>query len=72
MSEWKPIYTAPKDGTKVLLHYPGHGWIEGAYDAKYTCWEPLKLSSHGCGCCSYDNEPPDAWCDLPTPPEAKP
>jgi hypothetical protein len=71
MSKWRPIYTAPKDGTAVLVHVPNKGWIEATYDTKYKWWNFIKLNSHGCGCCSWTDEDPDAWAPLPFLPPPK-
>lgn len=35
---WKPIDTAPKDGTEVLLLDPEVGRIVGCYDASFSMW----------------------------------
>jgi hypothetical protein len=66
MPEWKPIETAPKDGTDIILFLDGvviQGWWAGAG------WEVVSLFSHGCGCCSSMNEPATHWMPLPKPPE---
>lgn len=41
MSDWQPIASAPKDGTKVDLFYPGQrGRVVDAawYEAPFNCW----------------------------------
>ena len=35
---WKPLDTAPKDGTEVLLVDPEVGRIVGCYDASFSMW----------------------------------
>lgn len=69
MSEWKPIETAPKDGTAVLayqpvgamnwvvapMYWPAHGqeWLLVAYHEMNT-----EFSMH-----------PTHWMELPEPPK---
>ena len=77
MSDWKPIDTAPKDGTKILLYEDGI--IEGYFEVneKYIkdhkawggegYWKSLWTPEHGCGCCGDDNEPTH-WMPLPKGP----
>lgn len=62
----RQIKTAPKDGTLILLHYPKGGWIEGRWAVKEGMWEPIRLLSHGCGCCADSDPEPNAWAPLPT------
>lgn len=61
MGEWKDISSAPKDGTPIQAHIPGHGsdiiirWTDGLMDsADVPCggWEMAD-----------DQEPPDSWTD---------
>lgn len=63
---WQPIETAPKDGTCILLFIEGQV-TEGWWDDTYNAWGTAILSSHGCGCCSSDNEAPTHWAVLDTP-----
>jgi hypothetical protein len=74
--EWQPIETAPKD-QDILLLIEGKA-IQGSWDAQCFLdgrswgpgkWDHISLPDHGCGCCSYDNEPATHWMPLPTPPE---
>ena len=40
MSEWKPIETAPKDGTEILLYAPAQEYQGEPVAARvtYGCW----------------------------------
>lgn len=52
---WRPIETAPKDGTTILLK--GRGWTRTGYWARRAgCW-----SVDGVGALDM----PDQWCALP-------
>lgn len=72
MSEWRPIETAPKDGTPVLLYVKEYsstvtieGWWQGGLDGNWAC---VWLDVHGCGCCSGSDPNPTHWMPLPPPP----
>lgn len=62
MSEWKPIETAPKDGTPLLLFgiYPGDQqplwWVTGG-------WQNGRFRG------DYATPPPTHWLPLPAPPK---
>lgn len=72
MSEWKPIKTAPKDGTKILVCCFDHGWEmevshwvtdepyvdEDDQEKTYKGWLPM-IGISG----------PTHWMPLPKPPE---
>lgn len=73
MSEWQPIETAPRDGTKVLLIVVGYEPAVGAYyergwdyqeegdfvqEAHYTEW-----------CETTGPWEPTHWMPLPAPPK---
>ena len=41
MSEWRPIDTAPKDGTRILLHPAVEvhdAWSKGHWSDQQECW----------------------------------
>lgn len=62
MSEWKPIETAPNDGTKILVHYDDGETILD----ENTCgtnWKPYRGRHHN-PCVST----PTHWMPLPPPP----
>ena len=74
--DWRPITTAPKDGSKVLLYYP-----EGEYDGQWNDFEgrsaPLmavmSADKRGYWKGYYSGTSPDGtpthWAPLPTPPK---
>lgn len=81
MSEWKPISSAPKDGTHILVtdnRYFGFGYINGVaahWSAVVHWWsnpgeEGWYLSSGNCD----DQMDVTHWMPLPDPPhtETKP
>ena len=57
----------PKDGTAILLLVEGKAiqaaWCNPSWGEGF--WEVVSLPSHGCGCCSDNNEEPTAWHPLP-------
>lgn len=63
MSEWQPIETAPKDGTRILVPYP----LRSGYEVLIVKW-------NGCGWDSDSfwmlHEEPARWMPLPPPPGA--
>lgn len=69
---WKPIESAPKDGTSIILLIDGSviegQWLVTGYRPK-GIWEVVTLDSHGCGCCSDNNSDPTHWMPLPEPPK---
>lgn len=62
---WQPMDTAPLDGTHVLL-YAEDAMIEGRFVGGE--WEPVRMSSHGCGCCGGGGVEPTHWMPLPDSP----
>jgi hypothetical protein len=61
---WRPIDTAPKDGTTVLVL-----WDDGAvgawWDILNARFSVIRIDRHGCGCCSSDYDKPTHWMPLP-------
>ncbi len=64
VSEWKPISTAPDDGTRILLVNPlgwvGSGEFKDGFQGPGFYFEGNTLKSH-----------PTHWQYLPPPPEVK-
>ena len=56
---WQPIETAPKDGTRVLLHYVHKNFTKiGAWDAGCRYWSADQW---------FHERPPTHWMPLPAP-----
>lgn len=82
MSEWKPIETAPRDGTTILLcdfleedielRGPFFGWWVGDDDAP---WNFVWVGDHNGRACLQAigyflaEDPPTHWMPLPEPPK---
>jgi hypothetical protein len=70
MSEWQPIETAPKDGTRILLGYY-YFQDEGGGSQLVAFWH----QTHRMWCSTYqlfvDDSPfaPTHWMPLPPPPK---
>lgn len=70
MTEWQPIETAPKDGTRVDL------WVEvsllGAGRETDCYWDRgawfIPANNYGDGCSTYDGQMPTHWMPIPEPP----
>lgn len=60
-SPWRPIETAPRDGTRVLLLIPPYGAGSGHWDEKWIGHFVLNREA-----------PPTYWMPLPTPPQTEP
>jgi hypothetical protein len=70
--EWQPIETAPKDGTRVILGWPGGGVRYGFYlDNSHTSgpWAGWRGPSMEL---PFPSPPPTHWQPLPAPPSAAP
>lgn len=71
MSEWMPIETAPKDGTRVILGFARSHSEEGYWmnDPASNYWG--EVGWFGCEDDVLCHRPskPDAWMPLPPPPQ---
>lgn len=69
VAEWKPIETAPKDGTPFLCFRPdalGHGFSDQS-GIDVLWWENGDWTYDGDGRVTVD--PPTHWMPLPAPPQ---
>jgi hypothetical protein len=65
--KWKPIETAPKDGTEILLYLPKvNNVISGKWSIQSICWID-------CWCSGMDHESyrPSHWAELSKPTESE-
>jgi len=68
MSEWQPIETAPRDGTK-LLGYEGDGRINTMwFESQYVWVSPGAWISDYNRSDTYEHQPTH-WMPLPEPPQ---
>lgn len=73
MTEWQPIETAPKDGTKILLT-PGEvetvtiGSFERPHLVGETGWRSIERDSDAWGCTYRMDIKPTHWMPIPDPP----
>lgn len=78
MSEWKPIETAPRDGTEVLIYFGPRVGVKSASwtspyaddrDGKWASWcvDDGKFGPHPVR--GYSEPYPTCWHPLPAPPE---
>lgn len=68
LTQWQPIETAPKDGTRVLLFVPPYGPSTGHYEPARVNWGPNASLwvSHSI---LNKEAAPTHWMPLPTPPQ---
>ena len=65
MSEWQPIETAPMDGTRVRLKFPGGYEGEGSWRTTYGGEWHVKSYTH---LPWSSQDPATHWMPLPLPP----
>lgn len=69
MSGWRPIETAPKDGTWVILYAPAGGVQPGYWGPSYFDYDPMWLQyAHRSEAREVVGEPTH-WMPLPNSPE---
>lgn len=71
MAKWKPIESAPKDGTRFLAFWSGD---YGTYTTRYHSWGESKFYNAGgrfiADCQQVPvNRCPTHWMPLPAPPK---
>lgn len=67
---WKPIETAPKDGTEVLLYWPLEGLGDLHSKIKIGSWHNDAWGWQDRFCRSY-TDAPTHWQPLPGPPKPR-
>lgn len=76
LDDWEPIESAPRDGTRVLLHFPHWGAIEGRYEEVITrghMGRSRKLTWRFTDRLidADESHQPTHWKPLPNPPQPK-
>jgi hypothetical protein len=66
MSEWQPIETAPKDGTRILACVAGREGVEIVAHATHKHRGPPWREHYSLGRVCWHQ--PSHWMPLPTPP----
>jgi hypothetical protein len=68
MSQWQPIETAPKDGTRILAYCPNHPDVGSI--TRVTWWRQAKDGHGFIGWGEFNEQywPPTHWMPLPAPP----
>lgn len=69
-AQWRPIETAPKDGTRVDLWQQGHRVTDAFWDEGEEWWCIDSLYSDGEPCPLAVSPEPTHWRPLPAPPKA--
>jgi hypothetical protein len=73
MTEWQPIDTAPKDGTRILAY-----WADSDEHTIIEWFEYNEINISGTWCqrqsglgsdCGYEDAAFSHWCPLPAPPK---
>lgn len=70
--DWRPIESAPKDGTTVLLYFPDRGSVCGSWDKDEYARKPAPYWSRDTerifGVRETRANQPTHWMPLPEPP----
>jgi len=66
MKVWRRIGSAPKDGTKILLHCHSKGPYVGVWDKEHKTFVPTNISIEECEECRNLVPNPQYWCEMPT------
>lgn len=63
--QWRPIETAPRDGTEFIAYRPDAGVFTAGYDDEQDVW----FASHGYE--DITDDLPTRWMPLPLPPSGE-
>lgn len=78
MGEWRPIESAPKDGTPILVGRVGSRFVQKAWwntDPQVwerdiaACWSVFTPEDYYYSVHLLDDDEPTHWQPLPTPPD---
>lgn len=67
-TQWRPIDTAPRDGTRVLLWVPPYGPSTGHYEPARVNWGPNASLWIAASVLNKEAHPTH-WMPLPSPPK---
>ncbi len=77
-SGWRPIETAPRDGTTIMVYFRRHGWVTVSWDSQedegprseYAHWHVDDFKHGPYPVRGYRSGDDLAWMPLPPPPAA--
>jgi len=70
--QWRPLETAPRDGTRILVYFKRHGWLTAAWTSpenssfEIWCVDDFKFGPYAIR--GYIETDVLGWMPLPEPP----